>query len=162
MSTENGIAKEELYKIALETRNFEISMFWQRSNYFLVLNTAVAVGFFSLNDPFYTVPLSIFGFLVSLLWVRVNLGGKFWQSRWEEKLRLVELDTLPEIQFFSADPNTNREDVKASLDRAGHSGFRRLIDRLVLKKPSVSGAMTYLSLGFALLWIVFLVVAILK
>src|SRR5207248_3234570 len=37
----------DAYKIALETRNLEINLFWQRSNYFLVLNTAIAVGFFA-------------------------------------------------------------------------------------------------------------------
>ena len=34
----------ELYKIAIQTRNLELGFFWQRSNYFLVLNTALATG----------------------------------------------------------------------------------------------------------------------
>ena len=50
MSNEDSPSREErLFKIALETRNFEILLYWQRSNYFLVLNTALAVGFFSVN-----------------------------------------------------------------------------------------------------------------
>lgn len=157
MSTENEISREELYKIALETRNFEISMFWQRSNYFLALNTVVAIGFFSLEKQVYAVLLSIFGFLVSLLWFCVNLGSRFWQSRWEERLRLVELDISPEIQFFAADWNTNYEDAKAGLDSARHSRIRRFFDRLVLTKPSVSFMMIVLSLVFVLLWLALLV-----
>ena len=40
----------EAYRTALATRNFEISLFWQRSNYFLVLSTAIAVGFFARGE----------------------------------------------------------------------------------------------------------------
>jgi hypothetical protein len=37
-----GSIKLEAYRTALATRNLEINLFWQRSNYFLVLNTAIA------------------------------------------------------------------------------------------------------------------------
>ncbi len=80
----------EAYRVAKEARNLEIMLFWQRSNYFLVLSTAVAVGFFSLRDAKYALPLAIFGLVVGLLWIAVNLGSKFWQSRWEHRLRLTE------------------------------------------------------------------------
>ncbi|ENN6985946.1 hypothetical protein ACAB91_004506 [Vibrio parahaemolyticus] len=43
----------EAYKIALETRNMEIKLFWQRSNYFLALNAALALGFFRLTEGYY-------------------------------------------------------------------------------------------------------------
>jgi hypothetical protein len=160
MSQDNEISKEELYRIVLETRNFEISMFWQRSNYFLVLNTAVAAGFFSLKGPAYTIALSLFGLVVSLLWFCVNLGGKFWQSRWEHRLRLVEQDLSPEIQFFSTGWDTIHEDVEEDFNRANHSRLRQLFDRLALRKPSVSFAMILLSLIFALLWLVLLAVTV--
>jgi len=40
----------EAHRVAKEARNLEITLFWQRSNYFLVLSTAIAAGFFSLRD----------------------------------------------------------------------------------------------------------------
>ena len=80
----------EAYRVAKEARNLEITLFWQRSNYFLVLSTAIAAGFFSLHDAKYALPLAIFGLVVGLLWIAVNLGSKFWQSRWEHRLRLAE------------------------------------------------------------------------
>lgn len=48
MSNKEELSRDErlLRPQALDTRNFEISLYWQRSNYFLVLNTALAVGFF--------------------------------------------------------------------------------------------------------------------
>jgi len=80
----------EAYRVAKEARNLEITLFWQRSNYFLVLSTAIAAGFFSLRDAKYALPLAIFGLVVGLLWIAVNLGSEFWQSRWEHRLRLAE------------------------------------------------------------------------
>ena len=38
---------KDLYRTLLDTRNLEINLFWQRCNYFLVLNTGVALGFFN-------------------------------------------------------------------------------------------------------------------
>jgi hypothetical protein len=84
------IEDKDIYKNVLDTRNFEISFFWQRSNYFLVLNSALALGFFSLKMRSYEYGLAVFGLLVSLLWCGVNLGSKFWQSVWENRLSKIE------------------------------------------------------------------------
>ena len=80
----------ERFKIALETRNFEIELFWKRCNYFLVLNTALAVGIFLLfrdgNTPPLPLLLLIFfvGIFVCIAWVMVVCGSKYWQSHWEQ------------------------------------------------------------------------------
>ncbi len=92
----------EAYRVARETRNLEITLFWQRSNYFLVLSTAIAVGFFSLHGHHYALPLAVFGVVVGMLWFFVNLGSKFWQSRWEHRLRLTEEQLHPNMNLFSA------------------------------------------------------------
>lgn len=52
------IEKKDLYKIAIETRNLEIGMLWQRSNYFMALNTAIAIGFFTQKAGPYGIILS--------------------------------------------------------------------------------------------------------
>src|SRR5258705_9819865 len=99
---ESPISPETIYRIAYDTRNFEISLFWQRSNYFLVLNTAIAVGFFSANRDAYRLGLSIVGLVVALLWVRINLGSKYWQVRWEHRLEIVEKQLRGDfLEFFS-------------------------------------------------------------
>lgn len=103
--------KFDLYKIALETRNFEISLFWQRSNYFLVLNTAIAIEFFAkANETFQIFP-STLGITISILWFFINQGSKFWQSRWETRLKKVE----NEINFISANPEIIQKDVRRAL-----------------------------------------------
>ena len=94
------MTQDELFKIALEIRNFEIKLFWERSNYFLVLTTAIAVGFFSIEDQISCIGIATLGFIVSLLWFLVNLGSKFWQSRWEGRLCLLEKKMASDINFF--------------------------------------------------------------
>lgn len=142
----------EAYRVARDTRNFEIELFWKRSNYFLVLSTAAAAGFFSLHEPRYALPLATLGFIVSLLWIAVNLGSKFWQSRWEHRLHLTEQQLRPNMNLFSAPWEVVRDDVLQSFKFQEHGRVYRFYTRLVITKPSVSFLMTLLSLAFAGFW----------
>jgi hypothetical protein len=161
---ESGLAPraakdEALFKVALETRNFEISMFWQRSNYFLVLNSALAVGFFSQQSKVYAPILALLGMFASLLWIGVNLGGKYWQSRWEHELVVRERQLYPDDPLFGASPLQRDQYVSVSLSWNNHGILRRWWDKRVLAKPSVSASMTYLSACFLLAWIGLLVIS---
>lgn len=154
-SSENkpeSLSKTEIYKIALETRNIEIELFWKRSNYFLVLNTAVAAGFFLKAGNDHQLPLGIFGLTIAILWLLVNAGGKFWQSRWERRLHIAEESLNPEIRLFSSGWEEINKDVDESLEFSNHTSIRKLLDKLVLKKPSVSFMMELLSIAFITLW----------
>ncbi|MEX2490410.1 MAG: hypothetical protein WD425_01470 [Nitrospirales bacterium] len=150
----------ELYKIAVETRNLEIGLFWQRSNYFLVLNTAIAVGFFSVQDWAYQLALSIFGTLTSILWFCVNLGSKYWQSRWEHRASELERKLGENIEMFSASKKVINSDVKAAL--LNHKEIKELsmYDRWVMSKPSVSKIMSNLSALFIAFWLVVFILAL--
>ncbi|EJL6396917.1 hypothetical protein NMR99_004029 [Vibrio navarrensis] len=152
--------KEDLYKIAIETRNMEIGLFWQRSNYFLVLNTAVAVGFFSINSVEFQVILALFGIVVSVLWFGVNLGSKYWQSRWEHRASVIESEIDSSIEMFSASKSTIDADVKASLLNHKLNPKLDWYDRLVMKKPSVSKYMSILAGLFILLWLGVLIMSV--
>lgn len=149
---DDKINKKELYKIAIDTRNFEIGLFWQRSNYFLVLNTAIAVGFFSLDEFIYQLLLSIFGVLISILWFRVNLGSKYWQSRWENSAATLENELDDNINLFSASRNITDQEVKESLLNHNEENKLSCYDEWVLSKPSVSKSMSALSGLFILAW----------
>ncbi|GAB4532192.1 MAG: hypothetical protein Tsb0014_16410 [Pleurocapsa sp.] len=147
----SNIETKELYKIAIETRNFEIKLFWQRSNYFLVLNTAIAVGTFSKISTDFRISFAALGIVISYLWVCVNLGSKYWQSRWENKVAQLEQEISREIDLFSADRKMTYFAVKQSLSDYGQSQLG-VHDYLVLEKPSVSKMMTYLSASFVIFW----------
>lgn len=147
----------EAYRVAKEVRNLEIGLFWQRSNYFLVLNTAIAVGFFSLRNAKYEWPLAAFGLVIAALWILVNLGGKFWQCRWEHRLRVVEKKLRPDMNLFSASWETIKDDVRQSFEDRKRGILHHAYSRLVLLKPSVSLTMTGLSVAFLGFWALMLI-----
>lgn len=157
-----SLSKLEIYKTALNTRNMEIELFWKRSNYFLVLNTAVAAGFFLKAHNGHQLVLGIFGLMIAVLWLLVNAGGKFWQSRWERRLHLAEESLKPEVKLFSSDWEEIYIDVKESIEFSKHSGFRKPLDLLVLTKPSVSFMMELLSIVFIALWVTLITMELLS
>lgn len=141
-------------QIALDNRAFEIQMFWQRSNYFLVLMTALGIGVFAIKDSWYSLLISIFATVTSWYWYKTNLGSKFWHESWE--VEVVALAKEQGIRSFERPIIDVVAQVKSSFDDAYSSGdkdtVRRWIDRQVLKKPSVSHYMILLSLTSMLLW----------
>jgi hypothetical protein len=146
----------EAYRAAKEARNLEINLFWQRSNYFLVLSTAIAAGFFSNSNGTYKAALAGLGVVAGMLWIAVNLGSKFWQSRWEHRLRLIEERLRPGLDLFSASWDTVQADVRQSFEFRPRGFIHRTYTRLVLLKPSVTLMMTLLSGAFTIFWIVML------
>jgi hypothetical protein len=73
-------------------------------------------GFFTRDThDRYAFGLSVIGVVVAILWVRINLGSKFWQSRWESRLHVVEEELWPGQDLFSAEWDVVHADVKASL-----------------------------------------------
>ena len=152
----SDIDAKELYKIAIDTRNFEINLFWQRSNYFLVLNTAIAIGTFSRVHPEFQLPFAMFGIVTSCLWFRVNLGSKYWQVRWEHKVAELEKIITKEI-LFSADRDTTDKAVENFLSHNKHQdSLPSIYENLILSKASVSRNMIYLSVAFVIFWAVVL------
>ncbi|HHX8512223.1 TPA: hypothetical protein ACVO12_004477 [Vibrio diabolicus] len=155
----------EAYKIALETRNLEIGLFWQRSNYFLLLNSALIIGYFrgiGYKESLYATFLALLGLFVSHLWYRVNLGSKYWQARWEHRLKRVERKLDKDLKFFNTTREITDNDVAESINPSSDKGWlHRLIESRALKyKPSVSYNMTLLSLTFSLTWFALFVFSI--
>lgn len=151
---------KDLYKTLLDTRNLEINLFWQRSNYFLVLNTGIAFGFFNLKDARFAIVFAIIGLFASILWFWVCLGGKYWQTRWEQRLFDFENEHLPGLDFFGASPERIRSDVEKGLAFHKLPCAQQLLYNLVLKKPSVSFSMIQLSVLFIIGWVAFICISI--
>jgi len=148
---------KDLYGTLLATRNQEIGLFWQRSNYFLVLNTALALGFFKETD--YAPVFAVMGTLASVLWFWVCLGGKFWQTRWEQRLMDFERQHLSGLEFFSANADRVDMDVARGFKFREQGWLKKWIYRYaLLQHPSVSFSMILLSLLFLIGWSVVAVI----
>ena len=86
---------DSAFEIALDTRTFEIELYWKRTGYFVLFIGAVFVAYqgFSKECPHeWLLPfLASIGYLLSLLWYMANRGSKYWQENWEHNIE--ELST---------------------------------------------------------------------
>ena len=100
---------EEAFKIALDTRKFEIELYWKRTGYFVLFIGAVFVGYYNIintakesiseyQKEWLLLLLAALGFLLSLLWYMANRGSKFWQENWEAHIK--ELSTHLGVPIF--------------------------------------------------------------
>jgi hypothetical protein len=83
---------EKKFRVALETRNLEIGLLWQRSLFFWGFIAAAFVGYADLlkekdHDPVQAICVASFGFICSIAWTLANRGSKYWQESWETKLK---------------------------------------------------------------------------
>jgi hypothetical protein len=80
------------FQAALQTRQFEIDLFWKRSVFFWGFIGAAFVGIAALKNEQPTLSLLIAGLgtVCSLSWTLVNRGSKYWQEQWESKVEDVE------------------------------------------------------------------------
>jgi polyferredoxin len=150
---------EKLYEIAIDTRKFEIQLFWQRSNYFLLLSTAIATGCLAsmATMPLASSVLAAFGLVVSYLWFNINCGGKYWQTRWEAEAARMEKHAVVGANLFSSSREDTDYMVATFIEKHGQwDGFNIAI----LRKPSVSRTMMWLSVWFSILWVVLLAIAV--
>jgi hypothetical protein len=149
----SDVGIKDLYSILVGTRKLEINLFWQRSNYFLVLSSGMVLGFFNLRGTKYALVFALMGLIASVLWFCVCLGSKFWQTRWEQRLFDFEHEHLRGLQFFSASQDRIRKDVREGFDFENLSRMQRSLYKLALvTKPSVSYSMLRLSILFMFGW----------
>lgn len=96
--------KRNALKMALDTRKFEIELYWKRATYFatfigLIFTSYYVVVSSEKIDPVeakYEILLliSAIGVFSSLCWFLVNKGSKYWQENWEFHVDLLEDDVM--------------------------------------------------------------------
>ena len=81
---------------ALDTRKFEIDLYWKRAAYFWTFTGAALAGFVSLqasaisNKIDALVLVSCLGIVFSFAWWCVNRASKRWQENWERHVDMLE------------------------------------------------------------------------
>lgn len=155
-------ALKSLFKIALETRNFEISMLVQRNNFFMIFQGVLFAGVVQSSHevPVVSFIVSLAGFLVSAYQVKMAAGAKFWQECWEETLKKVEVELVAAMNsnakrrktffLFHDESNVYHAMVKERLNSHGCS----LINNLILRRYSVSRVPIYVAIVLAAIWFV--------
>lgn len=133
---------------ALDTRKFEIELYWKRAAYFWTFIGATFAGFIAVqasdavNKADLSVVLSCLGFVFSVAWFCVNRGSKHWQENWEKHVDMLE-DKISGPLY------------KVVLTRGRPKGIE--IGRHLLTGPSplsVSKINQLISLYVSVLWVV--------
>jgi hypothetical protein len=77
---------------AVALRNFEIELFWKRFNYFWLISAAALVGYVSAKERTDAILLliSCFGLVSAVAWTLLNIGSKWWQEAYEERVKKYE------------------------------------------------------------------------
>ena len=93
--------RQEALKLALDTRKFEIELYWKRATYFWTFIAATLAGYSAIqasaaiqDKADLSVMLSCLGVLFSFGWHCVNRGSKQWQENWENHVDMLESDVV--------------------------------------------------------------------
>ncbi|EIY9463595.1 hypothetical protein MNO19_004497, partial [Vibrio vulnificus] len=161
-------ALKSLFRIALSTRDFEITQLVQRNNFFMIFQGVIFAGVMqsSHTKPLVSFMVCLVGFFVSLYQVGMASGAKFWQEYWEEVLKAVEKRLLfllcgPKaqrsflIELFHDDTEVYEKIVQSRLNR-GKGSFMSPSSWLVMKRFSVSRIPIYVGLTLAAVWLTLL------
>lgn len=95
----NKTIRERAIEQALDTRKFEIDLYWKRATYFWAFIAATFAGYFLIlsrsgegleNKNVILFFINCLGFAFSISWYLVNRGSKFWQENWEKHVDHLE------------------------------------------------------------------------
>lgn len=119
---------EQQLKRAYELRDFEISHYWKRAQYFWGFLAVVYAGFFATLIAFskgnnfaveYVLIICSIGCIFSYAWYLVNRGSKRWQEHWENVIN--DFESKLNIPLYSIPPK-----VKSDFFNAGNFSVSRI------------------------------------
>ena len=99
----NRKKKKKALEMALDTRKFEIELYWKRATYFATFIGLMFTSYYVVasadkieSEVKYEMLLfiSAIGVFSSLCWFFVNKGSKYWQENWEFHVDLLEDDVM--------------------------------------------------------------------
>lgn len=135
---------------ALDSRKFEIEMYWKRATYFWAFIAAAFAGYGVIvskpeipEGQFLSFFLACLGLVVSFGWLLANRGSKQWHENWENHVDLLEDDEIGPL-------------FKVTMRRRRPQSFREWAD-VVLVGPSrysVSKINQLISLYVTVIWFV--------
>jgi len=150
---------QEVYRLSLAARDFEINQLVQRNNFFMLFQGVLLAGLLQASGSGNIIPVVSFlicsiGFLISLLQLLMAAGAKFWQERWEHAVENAEKRLFPDpypapnaelFRVFS-NPADRTNAIVSDRVRAKRFGF------LVSQRFSPSRLPIYTALVFSIFW----------
>lgn len=82
------------FEVSLQTRNFEIELFWKRALFFWGFISSAFIGYAALRQSELRILVACFGLVCSCAWSLVNRGSKYWQEVWESRVERFETPVI--------------------------------------------------------------------
>jgi hypothetical protein len=149
-----------VYKICIETRNFEINQLIQRNNFFMLFQGVLLAAALQTeaSKPLVELVVCASGILVSLYQLQMACGAKFWQEWWESRVdhyegKLRSLQVQQSGHFFDLFA-TSFEQVHSEI--AARFARRRglsLTNFLILRAFPVGRAPIKVSIVLLVAWL---------
>jgi hypothetical protein len=101
--------EDPVLQFVVDTRKFEIELYWKRAAYFWVFIAAAFGAYLALlsrKDPppsLTYILVGCLGYLFSLGWYCANRGSKYWQTNWEA--HLDRLEPIGKVYKTNLDPD---------------------------------------------------------
>jgi hypothetical protein len=98
-------------QFVIDTRKFEIELYWKRAAYFWAFIASAFAGYLALlargspSPALALVLVECLGLLFSVAWYCVNRGSKYWQTNWEAHLDRLETAELGKVYRTVLDPD---------------------------------------------------------
>lgn len=156
-----------VYKLAIETRNFEITQLINRNNFFMLFQGVLLAAVFSNQAPKPIVEFIICfsGIFISGHQIKVAAGAKYWQEWWELKTSEIE-DELKKaigndnfIPLFSLnrdEMDSFREKVVTRIESPESKFLGVDYNNIIKSKYSVSRVPIYTGFVLMLTWVALL------
>jgi hypothetical protein len=151
---------QDLYRLAISARDFEINQLVQRNNFFMIFQGVLFAGLLQAAGNGKIIPIisflvSLIGLVISVLQVGMASGAKFWQERWEdavettEKLLVKAVEQRPVNRVLFEVFSSGDEHVNAIVKDRMKGKF---LGVLVRARFSPSRIPIYAALAFSIIW----------
>jgi hypothetical protein len=93
INSKNKEKAKRAFEMVVQTRQFEIELYWKRAAYFWAFIVSVFAAYVALQKDGSTdaiLAIIVLGFVISMAWLFSNIGSKQWQRHWEKHLDLLE------------------------------------------------------------------------
>lgn len=158
---------KSLYRLAIETRNFEIQQVVQRNSFFMIFQGVLLAGLMQASGgnpvPIVSFLICLCGLGISLLQAGMAAGAKFWQERWEAEANHKETKILQYLagkgidvsddfwKLFTLGRDKSKTMVKVKQQNK-NGWLDRKINWIVNRSFSVSRIPIYAGMVFSLIW----------
>ena len=155
LTTDASRAKAALEQ-ALDTRKFEIELYWKRSTYFWIFIAAAFGGFGAIYErakegsdhgPMLLL-ISGIGLIFSFSWILVNKASKFWQLNWERHVDMLD-DLVYGPLYKTVLDHDNSRFTALDFNSPFHFSVSRLNQMVSYFITSIWSAFCTLLFGFA-------------